>query len=431
MHPPIRAHLAGIPSLGSEVNKSSIDALHKGELIAAPILILVLLFVFRSPVAGVPLLIAAGTVVTGFGLISIILEFTDVDAIALSAASMIGLALGVDYSLLIVTRFRSSLAEGHAPKQAGLDRGEHRRANSDLRRRAAGHHRGRVPPIPAHGPASMALGMGVVTVLSMIGAILVSPAVTSLLGHRINKWQIGGAPTDDGGAISRVVAWVSRRAALAAGLLAALLLLTASPVLGIDDSCGSTHAAEGQRRSRRLQRTAQGALRPRDRRCARGAARDAARARAARRDRPPRAPDRKLPPIRAVTGPGLIADATAEVRKAPKQIGRSRRDLTSAERELTSRSRQLWRAARRTPAGERRQPRPRPSTAAACLRTKHADSGEQPYRRRGAVEARIDGCAGRRRRSRRGNDNLSEKAELLAAGLSEISSRVDGLIPRS
>ena len=47
-----RAHLAGIPSLGSEVNEASIDALHKGELIAAPILILVLLLVFRSPVAG-------------------------------------------------------------------------------------------------------------------------------------------------------------------------------------------------------------------------------------------------------------------------------------------------------------------------------------------------------------------------------------------
>ena len=49
MRPPVRAHLAGIPSLGSEVNKSSIEALHKGELIAAPILILVLLLVFRSP----------------------------------------------------------------------------------------------------------------------------------------------------------------------------------------------------------------------------------------------------------------------------------------------------------------------------------------------------------------------------------------------
>src|SRR4051812_27580996 len=37
VHAPLRAHLAGIPSLGSEVNKSSIEALHKGELIAIPI----------------------------------------------------------------------------------------------------------------------------------------------------------------------------------------------------------------------------------------------------------------------------------------------------------------------------------------------------------------------------------------------------------
>ena len=60
---PVRAHIAGIPSLGSEVNKASIEALHKGELIAAPLLILVLLLVFRSPIAAaVPLVIALGTV---------------------------------------------------------------------------------------------------------------------------------------------------------------------------------------------------------------------------------------------------------------------------------------------------------------------------------------------------------------------------------
>ena len=51
VHPPIHSYLAGIPSLGTEVNESSITALRKGELIAAPILILVLLIVFRSPVA--------------------------------------------------------------------------------------------------------------------------------------------------------------------------------------------------------------------------------------------------------------------------------------------------------------------------------------------------------------------------------------------
>ncbi|HEX6712174.1 MAG TPA: MMPL family transporter, partial [Thermoleophilaceae bacterium] len=119
VRPPLRAHLAGIPSLGTELNESSIEALHKGELIAAPILIFVLLLVFRSPVAAaVPLAIAAGTVIMGRGLIDVILDFTDLDAVSLSAASMIGLALGVDYSLLIITRFRSSLLEGHKSRQA-------------------------------------------------------------------------------------------------------------------------------------------------------------------------------------------------------------------------------------------------------------------------------------------------------------------------
>ena len=52
---------------------------------------------------------------------------------------------------------------------------------------------------------SMALGMSVVTVLSMIGAIVVTPAAMSLLGERVNMWQIGGAPAEGGGAIARIV----------------------------------------------------------------------------------------------------------------------------------------------------------------------------------------------------------------------------------
>jgi putative drug exporter of the RND superfamily len=433
VHPPIRAHLAGIPSLGSEVNKSSIDALHKGELIAAPILILVLLFVFRSPVAaGVPLLIAAGTVVTGFGLISIILEFTDVDAIALSAASMIGLALGVDYSLLIVTRFRSGLAEGHAPKQAAS---------------IAANTAGRTATFagvvllaiivvafflsPGTVLLSMALGMGVVTVLSMVGAILIAPAGTSLLGHRINKWQIGGAPTDDGGAIFRVVARVSRRAALAAGLLAALLLLTASPVLGIKTTPADPRmlpkGSDGLAAFNALRRAHFGPEIDVALAAPRGTLLEPGRLGAiSRLERQ----IEKLPLTRAVTGPGLIADATAEVRKAPKQIGRSRRDLTSAERELTSRSRQLRRAQRdaRQQASDVSRGLARAqqllASGQSMLTAASSRTGDVERLKLGLTAAQ-DGAGD----LAEGTTTLSEKAEVLAAGLSEISSRVDGLIP--
>ena len=89
---------------------ATVDSIHGAERLAFPVLIIVLLLVFRSPVAAaIPLIIALATTQAGFGVISIITEFADLDAIALSLASMIGLALGVDYSLLIVTRFREAL----------------------------------------------------------------------------------------------------------------------------------------------------------------------------------------------------------------------------------------------------------------------------------------------------------------------------------
>jgi putative drug exporter of the RND superfamily len=433
VHPPLRAHLAGIPSLGSEVNKSSIEALHKGEMIAAPILILVLLLVFRSPVAaGVPLLIALGTVVMGFGLISLILNLTDVDAVALSAASMLGLALGVDYSLLIVTRFRSSLAEGHAPKQAASIAANTAGRTANF----AGVVLLAITAVafflsPGTVLLSMALGMSVVTVLSMIGAIVVTPAVVSLLGHRINKWQFAAAPSDQGGVISRIVTRVTSRAALAAGLLAALLLLTASPVLGIETTPADPRmlpkGSEGLAAFNALRKAHFGPeidvalaaphgtlLDPKRLAAIGGLERQI----------------EKLPLIKAVTGPGLIADATAEIRAAPKQIGKSRGDLASAESELTSRSRQLEAAKRE--ASRQADDVGRGLDSARRL----LDSGQgmltAASARTGDVDRLVQGLTAAQDGARQlasGTKTLSRKARLLADGLGEIRRRVEGLIP--
>jgi putative drug exporter of the RND superfamily len=433
VHPPLRAHLSGVPSLGSEVNKSSIEALHKGEMIAAPILILVLLLVFRSPVAaGIPLLIALGTVVMGFGIISLILKVTNLDAVALSAASMIGLALGVDYSLLIVTRFRSSLAEGHAPKQA-----------ASIAANTAGRTANFAGVVllaitvvallmsPGSILLSMAAGMIVVTLLSMVGAILLAPAATSLLGHRVNMWQLGGAPADDGGAISRIVGRVSRRAALATGLLAALLALLAAPVLGIKttppdpralpkDSKGLADfyalrkAGFGPEVDVALSAPSGTLLDPRRLAQIGNLERQIA----------------KLPNVKAVAGPGLIADATADVRRAPKTIGKSRRDLASAESELTARSRQLQRARReaRRQAGDVSRGLERARSlldsgqgmlAAASSRTGDVD------RLKLGLSAAQDGA----RQLADGTRTLKGQARLLAGALGEIRDRVDALIP--
>ncbi len=119
VRPPIESHLSGNAPLGRDINEATTESIHRAELITFPILILVLLLVFRTPIAaGIPLVIALGTTQAGFGVISILAELWDLDAIALSLASMIGLALGVDYSLLIVTRFREGLEAERPVRQA-------------------------------------------------------------------------------------------------------------------------------------------------------------------------------------------------------------------------------------------------------------------------------------------------------------------------
>ncbi len=434
VRPPLRAHLAGIPSLGSEVNEASIKALHKGELIAAPLLILVLLLVFRSPIAAaVPLVIALGTVATGYGVISVILRYTDLDAVTLSAASMIGLALGVDYSLLIVTRFREGLADGHAPKQA-----------ASIAANTAGRTANFAGLVllaitivafflsPGTILLSMALGMIVVTVLSMIGAIVVTPAAVSLLGHRVNKWQIGGAPSEGGGAISAIVSRVTRRPALAAGLLAALLALVAAPVLALETTPADPRVlpkdSDGLAAFYALRKAGFGPEIDVALVAPKGTL--LAPARLAQTQRLERQLA-KVGLVKAVTGPGVIADETVALRRAPAQIRKSKRQLKAADSELTARSRELVNAQRRARSESVELGR-------GLARAKRLlDSGRTML---GATGGRIDDVErlvvgltvaqeGASQLSS-GTTTLSQQAARLAAALREVRKGVDALVPR-
>src|SRR3954453_3186867 len=111
---PVRPRLTGFADIGHGIERASLDALTRAELIAAPLLMLILLAVFRTPMAaGVPLLLGMTTIGAAKGLLSLANAYVvPLDAIALNLASMMGLALGVDYSLLMVSRFREALAAG-------------------------------------------------------------------------------------------------------------------------------------------------------------------------------------------------------------------------------------------------------------------------------------------------------------------------------
>lgn len=111
--PPVRAHMGGVAAIATALQRNALDATQKAELLVAPILLIVLLLVFRSPVAAaVPLLIGAATVLAGRGLLVLTTFAMPVNALAVAIASMMGLALGVDYALLMVSRFRQEREAG-------------------------------------------------------------------------------------------------------------------------------------------------------------------------------------------------------------------------------------------------------------------------------------------------------------------------------
>jgi RND superfamily putative drug exporter len=191
--PPVRARTAGFGTVARAIKEESVALTRRGEVILAPILLIVLLFVFRSPVAAaIPLIFGATTVIAARGLISVVAGFVDISGFALSIATMIGLAVGVDYALLIVSRFREELAGGLDPTEA-----------ASATRVTAGRtivFAGSillmavliaVLLVPGALLLSLCATVAPVVAVAVAGPWIVGPAVLVLVGGNIDRWRIG------------------------------------------------------------------------------------------------------------------------------------------------------------------------------------------------------------------------------------------------
>ena len=232
--PSLEARMTGTPDIAAGVHGDTVSALHKAELIAAPILLLVLLVVFRSPLAAaVPLLLGIATVAGGNGVISLVNELKPLDAAALNMGSMMGLALGVDYSLLLVSRFREELDHGLDGREAALVAvGTAGRTVIFAGLALAVAMAVAAMVAPGDLLASASIGATTAAVVGIFGGITAVPAALTLLGPRINRWSFG-SPSGE----SRFAGWALRalrRPALAAGAVLAVVLALAIPAAGLE-----------------------------------------------------------------------------------------------------------------------------------------------------------------------------------------------------
>jgi putative drug exporter of the RND superfamily len=232
---PVRASVTGFSTVGGDLKDASLGAAKDAERLAIPVLLVVLLLVFRSPIAAlIPAIFGLAAVEAGFGAMSLIARVTEITDVATALVSMMGLALGVDYSLLMVSRFREELARGLTPRDA---------AEASVARAGRTVLFAGITLIVAMAVAmalspgdylfSSAVSVGTVALLSVAGAYLAVPAALTMLGPRVDKWRIGGAPSE-GGRWAGLARLVLRRP-VAIGLVALLpLLALALPALGLD-----------------------------------------------------------------------------------------------------------------------------------------------------------------------------------------------------
>ena len=209
--------------------------LAKGESIGIAVALVILVVVFGALVAaGIPVLVAIVSIVAAVGATAVVGRAFDLSFFIVNMITMMGLALGIDYSLVMVQRFREELARGRTPRDAVAVAGN--TANRAVL------FSGITVVIALTGlllvPSTMmrSLGAGaiIVAIMSVLAALTLLPAVLRLLGHRVNK---GRVPTAHPGSEPRRWAAVARAVtrrpvfAIVGGL--AVLVTLALPMLSL------------------------------------------------------------------------------------------------------------------------------------------------------------------------------------------------------
>lgn len=226
--------LAGYAAGFDETNDQTREDLTKAELIAFPILALLLLFVFRGVIAAaIPLLLGVISIIGTLLVLRVMSSFADTSLFALNIATGLSLGLAVDYALLLVSRYREEIERGGASREA------HRRTVQTAGKTAVfsgltvAAAMAALIVMPQRFLYSMAVAGASVAVLSAVMAILVVPSLLALLGTRIDALSVrrGAAVSDTSDGWYRLAREVMRRPVAVALGSSALLLAAAAPLL--------------------------------------------------------------------------------------------------------------------------------------------------------------------------------------------------------
>jgi RND superfamily putative drug exporter len=243
--PGVRVTLAGGPAFYGDIQKVSEADLRRAELVSLPLAAIALLLVFGSVIAaGVPLIIGGAAVVTSLAVIFGLASLTPMSIFVLNLATLLGLGLGVDYSLLMLSCFREELAR-RTPPGARAD-AEAVEAAVRVTVATAGRavfFSGLTVLLGLLGLVlfefmilrSVGIAGALVVGIAVAAALTLQPALLSVLGSHVDALAIRKVRPDPGseGAWARLARRVMRRPLLVFFPTLGLLLVLGTPFLHV------------------------------------------------------------------------------------------------------------------------------------------------------------------------------------------------------
>ena len=223
------------------ISLSSHDLEH-GELgFGLPIALIVLLLVFGAVVAALmPVFMALIAIIVGFGIAAILSRFFTLSVFIVNMMTGMGLALGIDYSLFVISRFREERARG-LDKESAIHR------TGATASRAVLFSGGTFTVallglliVRVNVLRSLAAGAVIVGVVSVAAALTLLPAMLSMIGDRVNSLRLpivgthlGSSNATEARIWTAFIERVLRRPAVSLALVGGVMVLAAAPVFGL------------------------------------------------------------------------------------------------------------------------------------------------------------------------------------------------------
>src|SRR6516164_7666708 len=212
-YPNIKLEITGETPLTFDLRKVSAGDVKHAEERAMPVTLLLLLLAFGSLVAALlPLGIGVLSISMAMGAAALLAHYLHLSILVQNLATMLGLGLGIDYALLMVSRFREALAEGHGPGHAADIAAAQAGRTLLISATTVAIGFSSLLIVPISELRSIGIAGLLVTVLSVILCTTVLPWMLGLLGKRINvaRVQVPGIrskPRDPCAASERWVRW--------------------------------------------------------------------------------------------------------------------------------------------------------------------------------------------------------------------------------